>query len=290
MRQDGAANGADAGQTRSLPSHLRYVPLSAEVPPDEKRTPSMLTAELKGQVTLVAPLVRPRIVGLLNMADFTHNTDSVVPLDEPIFQPSPPEVVFDKFEPFQKYTTQLRMRNNDNVNRRIKRLKPESTAFSIEMVAGSKAGAGKVAPGMEVVFKVHFAPRAAQDYHCDLVCMSEREKFVVAVSARGPRACFEFPDGVDFGLQPVRVLAVQQCVRMGLQSVASAHALWKAGGGVGGGRPATMQPAAPGKRPIQSIQTRPDQTRHSDSPPLPSRLPIQSLCQALPACGSLIRC
>lgn len=203
--QDGAAAmGADAGKTRSLPSHLRYVPLSAEVPPEQKRAPSTLAAELKGSVQLLAPLVRPRIIGLLNMADFTHNVESIVPLDEPIFQPSPPEVVFDKFEPFQKYTTQIRMRNNDNVNRRIKILKPESTVFSIEMTAGSKGSANKVAPGMEVVFKVHFAPRAAQDYYCELVCLSEREKFVVAVSARGPRACFDFPDGVDFGLQPVR--------------------------------------------------------------------------------------
>jgi len=39
------------------------------------------------------------------------------------------------------------------------------------------------------------------------VCLSEREKFVVMISARCPRPCFEFPDGVDFGLQPVRANA-----------------------------------------------------------------------------------
>ncbi|KAL1499824.1 hypothetical protein AB1Y20_012509 [Prymnesium parvum] len=210
--QGPAANGADAGQTtRSLPSHLRYLPLSAELPPEEKWRPSALAAQLKGHAKLPPPTTRPRVIGLLNMADFTQHVDSVVPLDEPLFQPSPPEVVFDSFEPFKKYTTLLRMRNNDNVNRRIKILKPESTIFSIEAPSSgsTKAGAGKVAPGMEIVFKVHFSPRALQDYTCELICMSEREKFVVAVSARGPRACFEFPDGVDFGTQPVRADATE---------------------------------------------------------------------------------
>lgn len=181
------------------------MPLSAELPPEEKYTPSALAAELKGRIKLPAPVTRPRVIGLLNMADFTQHVDSIVPLDEPIFQPSPPEIVFDSFEPFTSYTTMLRMRNNDNVNRRIKILPPESTVFSVEAVNNqTKGGAGKVAPGMEAAFKVTFTPRAAQDYHCELVCMSEREKFVVCVSARGPRACFEFPDGVDFGVQPVR--------------------------------------------------------------------------------------
>ena len=54
---------------------------------------------------------------------------------------------------------------------------------------------------------MHFAPREGQDYHCNLVCITERERFIIGVSARGPRACFDFPDAVDFGLQPVRACA-----------------------------------------------------------------------------------
>ena len=93
-----ARDGADAGLTRTLPKHLAYAPLAAELPPEEKRTPSLLAAELKGEARLPAALRRPRIVGLLNMSQYTHNVTSVVPLEEPLFQPSPPEVVFDTFE------------------------------------------------------------------------------------------------------------------------------------------------------------------------------------------------
>ena len=199
----------EAQATRKLPSHLRYAKLSADLPPEPKRTPSMLAAELKGLSRPVAALRRPRVVGLLNMSEFTHNLDSVVPLEEPLFQPSPPEVVFDAFEPHGKYSMVLRFRNNDKVNRRLKVLKVDSTVFSVEPPKSSANGSSKVAPGMEVAYRITFMPRAAEDYSCDLVCLSEREKFLVNISARGPRSCFEFPDGVDFGLQPVRANATE---------------------------------------------------------------------------------
>lgn len=207
--EDGAGQrgSIDAGMTRTMPSHLRYAKLSAEVLPEEKRTPSQLAAELKGLVRLPAAPKRPRVVSVFNMSDVTHNVESIVPLNEPLFQPSPPEIVFDTFEPLELYTTTLLLRNNDTVNRRIKILNPDTSAFTVEPPKNLKVGGGKVAPGMEVAFKVHFAPRVAQDYTCDLFCITEREKFVVTVSARGPRACFEFPDAVDFGLQPVRLQA-----------------------------------------------------------------------------------
>jgi hydrocephalus-inducing protein len=194
---------------RTLPSHARYAKLSAELPPEPKRTPSMLAAELKGASRPAAALRRPRVIGLLNMSEFTHNTDSIVPLEEPLFQPSPPEVVFDAFECHEKYSMLLRFRNNDNVNRRLKVLSIESTVFAVEPPKGSANGSSKVAPGMEVAYKITFTPRNNQDYSCELVCLSEREKFLVSISARGPRACFEFPDGVDFGLQPVRANATE---------------------------------------------------------------------------------
>ena len=204
------ANAKDvAGATRTLPSHLRYARLTADLPPEPKRTPSMLAAELKGAAVPAAALQRPRVVSLLNMSEFTHNVESVVPLDEPLFQPSPPEVVFDSFEPFGKYTTTLRFRNNDSVNRRLKVLKIDSVHFEVLPPKGAAQGGSKVAPGMEVTYKIVFTPRAAHDHACELVCLSEREKFVVMISARGPRPCFEFPDGVEFGLQPVRANATE---------------------------------------------------------------------------------
>ena len=174
---------------RTLPSHLRYAKLSADLPAEPKRTPSELSAELHGLAKPAAALQRPRVVALLNMSEFTHNVDSVVPLDEPIFQPSPPEVVFDAFEAHSKYTATLRFRNNDNVNRRLKVLKVDSVHFEVVPPKGTAAGGSKVAPGMEVAYQIIFTPRAEHDHACELVCLSEREKFVVMISARGPRPC-----------------------------------------------------------------------------------------------------
>eukprot|EP00964_Phaeocystis_antarctica_P009626 scaffold5239_cov66-Phaeocystis_antarctica.AAC.1 len=139
----GNGTSLNAGQTRTLPAHLRYAKLSADLPEPEKRTPSQLAAELKGTVQLPVALKRPQVIELLNMSEYTHNVESVVPLDEPLFQPTPPEVVFEAFEPLQKYTALLSLRNNDNVNRRIKIITPDSSVFSIEppkVLKGSGGG------------------------------------------------------------------------------------------------------------------------------------------------------
>jgi hypothetical protein len=43
---------------------------------------------------------------------------SAVPIDEPIFQPSPVEVVFTQYEPLRTYEAMLCLRNNDLVSSR----------------------------------------------------------------------------------------------------------------------------------------------------------------------------
>jgi hypothetical protein len=40
---------------------------------------------------------------------------SVIDVDQPLFQPFPPEVVFHTYEPFKEYEAVLRLRNNDKV-------------------------------------------------------------------------------------------------------------------------------------------------------------------------------
>ena len=57
------------------------------------------------------------IVDLVNMRDFTNQLQSIVSIDEPLFEPSPREIVFDHFEPFETYTLELTLRNKDNVCR-----------------------------------------------------------------------------------------------------------------------------------------------------------------------------
>ena len=42
----------------------------------------------------------PKIVELNNMADNTQNVNSVVDMDQPLFQPSPKVVIFDNYAPY----------------------------------------------------------------------------------------------------------------------------------------------------------------------------------------------
>lgn len=62
----------------------------------------------------------------------------------------------------------------------------------------------KVAPGMEISFIIKFSPEAKTDYAYDLMVVTEREKFIVPIRARGCRAMLDFPDQLDFGLVPVK--------------------------------------------------------------------------------------
>ena len=44
-----------------------------------------------------------------------------------------------------------------------------------------------------------------QDYDHELVCITEREKFVLPVKAIGSRALLDFPDELHFSAAPVKV-------------------------------------------------------------------------------------
>ena len=43
-----------------------------------------------------------------------------------------------------------------------------------------------------------------QDYTHELVCITEREKFIVPVRAIGARAVLDFPDEINFPVGPVK--------------------------------------------------------------------------------------
>ena len=48
-------------------------------------------------------------------------------------------------------------------------------------------------------------PPPPQDYDHELVCITEREKFVISVKAIGSRALLDFPDDIHFSAAPVKV-------------------------------------------------------------------------------------
>ncbi|EFJ42226.1 hypothetical protein VOLCADRAFT_67248 [Volvox carteri f. nagariensis] len=170
-----------------------------------------------------------------------------VPVDEPIFQPFPPEVTFHNYEAFQTYEATLYLRNNDNVSRRVKVLPMESPYFSVRRAAATGKDDSKVATGMEVAFVVTFRPESRDDYSCDLVVCTEREKFVVPVLAVGASAALDFPDLVEFGSVPAKVEARQTVFVRNVGSKAAHFSL-------SAPQPFTVSPTAGNLAPDETLQ------------------------------------
>ena len=176
----------------------------------------------------------PEIIEFLNIHDHTHRVISKVDVEAPLFQPFPPELGFHHYEPNKTYEQILWFRNNDYVPRRIKIEPPRGGTFSVKRMrgkrgeklreepedAGKKSGptrngrptsdpsVGKVAPGMEVAFKVRFVPVDTEDYRCDLVVATERERFIVPIKCVGNKPALDFPDLVAFESTPAKCSSV----------------------------------------------------------------------------------
>lgn len=123
------------------------------------------------------------------------------------FQPFPAEVVFRDYQPFSQCEQTLYLRNNDSFARRIKILSPDSEFFRVVPVRSKSIRGmadGKIAAGMEVQFTIKFMPHEQRVYTYDLVCVTEREKFVIPIRAVGTQAYLDFPDNISFGSCPVK--------------------------------------------------------------------------------------
>ncbi|XP_071173399.1 hydrocephalus-inducing protein homolog isoform X10 [Mytilus edulis] len=143
----------------------------------------------------------PRKVELLDMADTSLQKFSQVNIDEPMFQPYPSEVTFQNFEPYQVYEVPLILRNNDKVPRLVKVTQADSPYFKV--ISPHDVG-HKVGPGLPTTFRIQFKPEEKKDYNHELVCITEREKFVVPVRAIGSRAVLDFTDNIHFPPGPVK--------------------------------------------------------------------------------------
>uniref|UniRef100_H2YKD6 Uncharacterized protein n=1 Tax=Ciona savignyi TaxID=51511 RepID=H2YKD6_CIOSA len=172
--------------------------------PKQRMTPSMHMKEMSmdtdQKLADTHEMRLPRVVALLDMSETTHQKVSYVDIEEAMFQPFP-EIYFQNFEPFQTYEVPLLLRNNDKVPRLVKVVQNDSPYFKI---ISPDDVSHKVAPGMASIFKIQFTPEMKKDYHHELICMTEREKFVVPVEAIGARAILDFPDEVNFGVCPVK--------------------------------------------------------------------------------------
>ena len=142
------------------------------------------------------------------MENNSSQKNSTVPIGDTIFQPTPSEIIFDTYEPFGVYQAKLSLRNSDSVARRLKVQAPDSQFFQISaprtMSKQQTLRDGKIAAGMEICYVITFKPQERREYTLDLVCSSEREKFIIPIRARGTHAALNFPDQIEFGMCPVK--------------------------------------------------------------------------------------
>ena len=167
----------------------------------------------------------PRIIEFMDVAEFSNYKDTGISIDVPLFQPFPSEVRFQRYTVGETVSVPLVLRNVDKVPRRIKVMPSTSPYFSIDPPEDANA---KIVPGYETVYMVHFTPEVYQDYADEIVCLTEREKFVVPVRAVGSRAVLDFPDEVNFGTRFVkhdstRILLVRN---VGNRVYVNLYALW----------------------------------------------------------------
>ena len=164
--------------------------------------------------TLDVAYTKPKITEFRNIGDFSINRESMVPIDEPLFEPIPSVIRFADYEPLQIKSMVFKLRNKDSVARTVRIVQPESRLFQVSLYSMEKGNTGedvtsisgsKVAPGLEVKYLIKFSPEAKTDYNYDLHIVTEREKFVVPIMCVGKRAMIDFPDMINFGKEcPVK--------------------------------------------------------------------------------------
>jgi hydrocephalus-inducing protein len=97
----------------------------------------------------------PKIIELLDMGETSLQKNTQLMIDEPMFQPYPSEIYFQKYEPFTTYEVPLLLRNNDKVPRLVKVTQLDTPYFKIITSADAHQ---KVGPGLPVIYKIQFLP------------------------------------------------------------------------------------------------------------------------------------
>ncbi|XP_072823786.1 hydrocephalus-inducing protein homolog [Vicugna pacos] len=184
-------------------------PLSPKVVTEEEVNRMLTPSEFLKEMTLTTEqrlanthmMCRPRIIELLDMGETTHQKFPGIDLDQALFQPFPSEIVFQNYTPCEVYEVPLVLRNNDTIPRMVKVVEESSPYFK---VISPKDISHKVAPGVPSIFRILFTPEENKDYAHMLTCVTEREKFIIPIKARGARAILDFPDKLNFSTCPVK--------------------------------------------------------------------------------------
>ncbi|KAJ3287536.1 hypothetical protein HK104_008544 [Borealophlyctis nickersoniae] len=162
---------------------------------------SLTTAERLAQASYQVHI--PKIVELVGDPETAVKNCSDMPIDRPLFEAFPSMIVLQNYVPFQEYEIIVNFRNNDKVGRRLKIEPIDNPYFSVTGWKTASLNSGKVAPGMEIPYILRFTPEKTIDYSYNLVCTTDREKFLVPIRAIGARALLDFPDSIVFSDAPV---------------------------------------------------------------------------------------
>ncbi|KAM9214466.1 hydrocephalus-inducing protein homolog [Leptosomus discolor] len=141
------------------------------------------------------------VLNVVQKPDQLRTQFSAVDPEQSSFQPFPSEVVFQSYVPHEVYEVPLVLRNKDKVSRLLKVVLESSPYFKL---IGANNVCRKVAPGMLSTFRIVFIPDENKDYFHQLICITEREKFIVPIRAIGARAILDFPDELNFSVCPVK--------------------------------------------------------------------------------------
>nr|CCA18905.1 PREDICTED: similar to hydrocephalus inducing putati [Albugo laibachii Nc14] len=155
----------------------------------------------------------------IKILEFTSLTDSLknatrpnissVPIDKPVFQPTPAQVWIEEYTPFSTHQTKLSFRNADTCARRLRIEQMASPFFKVLPCSSNKHKntliTGKVAAGMEICFILEFYPKEVTEYQTEVICCTEREKFAIPIFTKGKHAIIDIPDVIHFGDCPVKV-------------------------------------------------------------------------------------
>ncbi|KAM6223795.1 hydrocephalus-inducing protein homolog [Rhynchocyon petersi] len=207
-RLEEAKGAVQIGRVKMLKGKL-LPPLNPKLVTEEEANRMLTPSEFLKEMSLTTEerlastrvTYRPQIIELLDMGETTHQKFSGIDLDQALFQPFPAEIVFQNYTPCEVYEVPLVLRNNDMIPRMVKIIEESSPYFKI---IGPQNIGHKVAPGMTSIFRILFSPEENKDYAHLLTCVTEREKFIVPIKARGARGILDFPDKLDFSTCPVR--------------------------------------------------------------------------------------
>ena len=111
----------------------------------------------------------------------------------------PSQVLFTEYGPGGLYETTVAIKNICGVTRRFRILPPSSSFFSIVSVKFPLKGQSVLAPGMNCIVTVQFAPDTAGDFTDTLVVESEMGRFSVDVLGRRSPPILSIPQLLDVG-------------------------------------------------------------------------------------------